>query len=490
VRLALAWLVPCLALAACNDRSNVEAAPIAIAAPTPAPHQDPGKPPPPVQHDTQMYTTYFYTASEAVIHGYEDNTSVRIVSLADPLTKRKAGTIWEGKIGIAQAKTITTGPGVFGLLSDKKAAILVGTPSSCAVVGYFVKDQEGRFRSNRFFTQLPSTIYAGGERVVVWAYEPADVTIRATKTQTKLAEKSLEAGGRLELDSKQLASLGNGMLEIASTKSAVAVEVYYDEGFIVPSVTGSGTGTDFYTFVGAITQGTNDLDLVGLDDAAHATVTDVDSGKTLFDGAVKAHGIHTVNLANRYVRVHSDKSIQLAVAAFEHDGSGYAEQHFATGREGGGIDNDFEVTTSGQLWLFSYYDHNAITITDSHGKQVFAENLDAGNGHELSPGMGLYRVHSSKGMSVMGGASTCGADYSPAAGMFAVDEAMLQVIAQVTQERIETAHSRGITLTPEAAAAAPITEEEWQKHGAAAKAKSYSSMSLDEANQRADKLKK
>ena len=28
-----------------------------------------------------MYTTYFYTAREAVIHGYEADTKVRVVSL-------------------------------------------------------------------------------------------------------------------------------------------------------------------------------------------------------------------------------------------------------------------------------------------------------------------------------------------------------------------------------------------------------------------------
>lgn len=28
-----------------------------------------------------LYTTYFYTAAEAVVHGYEKDTSVRIVSL-------------------------------------------------------------------------------------------------------------------------------------------------------------------------------------------------------------------------------------------------------------------------------------------------------------------------------------------------------------------------------------------------------------------------
>jgi hypothetical protein len=447
--------------------------------------------PPPKAEESRMYTTYFYTAAEAVIHGYEDKTRVRIVALADPMNGRKAGTIWEGTIGIGESKTIATGAGVFGLLSDKKASILVGTPSSCAVVGYFVKDQDGQFLSKRFFTQLPGRTYAGSERVIVWAYDAAEVSVRAVKTQKELAHKSLAAGGRLELDAKTIGELGDQMLEISAAQHPIAVEVYYDEGFIVPSVTGRGAGTDFYTFVGAITQGNNDLDLVGLEDGAHVTVTDIDSGKSIYSGDVKPHGIHTVNLANRYVRVRSDKPIEVAVAAFDHDGSGYAEHHFATGREGGGIDNDFELTTSNQLWLFSYFDRNAITVTDARtGKQVFTGKLDAGNGHGLTPGVGLYRVHADKGISVMGGDSACGADYSPAAGMFAVDEAMLQVIQQVTQQRIDDARTRGVILTPEAASAAPITASEWDRYGAPAKAKGYSHMSLDEANQRVEAIKK
>ena len=440
---------------------------------------------PPPKHDGQMYTTYFYTAAEAVVHGYEDGTKVRIVSLADPATHRKAGTIWEGTVGVGETKLVPTGAGVFGFLSDKKAAILVGTPSSCAVVGYFVKDEAGRYRSNRFFTQLPSSTAFGKERVVVWAYDPADVTIRIPKTQKVLATRSLRAGERLELPFDTVQKLGNQVLEITSTRSTVAAEVYYDQGFIVPSVTGSGAGTDFFTFVGSLTAGSNDHDLIALADDANVTVTDLDSKHTLYKGKVKAGGIHTLNLVDKYVRVTSDRAIELAVAAFEVNGSGYAEHHFATGSQGGGIDNDFEVTTSSGLWLFSYFADNAVTVTNARtGAKVFAGTMTAGSGHELQPGVGLYRVHASKGLSVMGGASACGADYSPAAGMFAVDEAMLQVIQQVTEARIEDARTRGVTLTPEAAAAAPISKTEWDRYGAPAKA-AYKSMSVDEANQRA-----
>jgi len=189
------------------------------------------------------------------------------------------------------------------------------------------------------------------------------------------------------------------------------------------------------------------------------------------------------------VRVQSDKPIEVVVAAFETNGSGYAEHHFATGREGGGIDNDFQVTTSGGLWLFSYFAGNPVTVTNAKtGAIVFEGKLEAGSGQELRPGGGYYRVKSGKGLSVVGGDSSCGADYSPAAGMFAVDEAMLQVIQQVQAARVQDAQTKGIQLSP-AAAAAPISETEWRQYGAPAKARGYSTMSADEANQRVEALK-
>lgn len=485
-------LLSLAALGACKkaDGADREATPSPVEKQKPAIAPKPA-PAPVIASDGRMYTTYFYTAAEAVVHGYEKDTKVRIVALADPATKRTAGTLWEGTVNVGETKLVPTGPGVFGLLSDKKAAILVGTPSSCAVVGYFVKDQDGRFRSNRFFTQLPSSAQMGGERVIVWAYEAADVVVRDPKTQKVIAEKALAAGGRLVLDRELVGARGNQVVEIVSAKSTVAVQVYYDQGFIVPSVEGRGSGTDFYTFAGHLTAGSNDLDIIAGDKDAKVTVTDLERKKVLFEGKVSAGKLKTLELTDQYVRVRSDKPVQVLVAAFERNGSGYAEHHFGTGREGGGIDTDFAVTTSGGLWLFSYFAGNTVTVTDAKtGKRVDEAKLDAGTSRELVTRGGLYRVHAAKGISVMGGASSCGADYSPAAGMFAVDDAMLQVIQQVTTARIEEARAQGVTLTPEAAAARPVSAGEWAKYAPAAQASGGYHMSLDEANERIDTVKK
>jgi hypothetical protein len=437
-----------------------------------------------------MYTTYFYTAGEAIVQGYENDTHVRIVT-----AQGKKGTIWEGTVHRGDAKLVPTGMGVFGFLSDKKATILVGTPNSCTVVGYFAKDQNGAYRSDHFFLQLPAAASNGAERVVLWAYEDTEVEVRSARHEKTIATAKLKAGTFLPLI-KELNDVAGATLEIKASKS-VAAQVYFDEGFIVPADNGRGAGKTFFTYVGTLTDGTNDLDIGSQQVTAHVVVTDLVSGETLFKGEVPAGTVKTINMADKYVKVTSDASVTVTVAATTYPG--YAEHHFAAGLEGGLIENDFLVTTSGELWLFSYYDGNEVKVTDSKtGKAVHAATLNAGGVAALKPGNGVFRVRASKGLSAMGGASACGADYSPGGGLFAMDEAVLEVVAQIRDQRVRDAAEKGVKLSADKATA-PVSAEEWSRYqssfaesyrkknevkGASAPAPAPS-MSLDEFNQRA-----
>ena len=128
------------------------------------------------------------------------------------------------------------------------------------------------------------------------------------------------------------------------------------------------------------------------------------------------------------------------------------------------IDNEFLVTTSGELWVFSYYDGNDVTVKNAKsGAVVFSGPLAAGEVKGLRPGHGLFSVRGSRGLSTMGGASACGADYSPAGGLFAIDEAVLEVVAQIREERVREAAAQGRTLTT-TELAAPVNTKEWTKH--------------------------
>ena len=61
-------------------------------------------------------------------------------------------------VGPGDTRVVQTGQGVFGVIADKKATILVGTPTSCTVVGYYLKDEKGSFKSKHFFAQLPDEV--------------------------------------------------------------------------------------------------------------------------------------------------------------------------------------------------------------------------------------------------------------------------------------------------------------------------------------------
>ena len=430
-----------------------------------------------------MYTTYFYTANEAVVHGYDMGTKVRIVSLAD------RGTIWKGQVDRGQTHLVKTGKGVFAFLSDKKASILVGTPSRCAVVGYWVRDQDGSFRSNHFYSRLPSSA-SNREKVLVWAWEDTKVTVTDLIQDKKLFSGTIKANGRFEISGKKLAGMSNSVLEVKADKKAVSVQVYYDEGFFVPARSGRAAGKDFFTYVGDITNGVNDLSVMAYQAEARVKVLDLKSGKAIWSGKVAPGKIHTLTLSGRYVRVQSDVEIGVAVAPYKHYKTAYMEHHFAGGQEGTGIETSFLLTTPQELWIFSYYDGNPITVTDARtGKQIWKGKLNAGQSRGVHPGHGFYRVQAQKGVSVMGGAMACGAEFSPAGGMFKVDEALLKVLKQIRQQRVERAARKGRTLSDEELAAPLSAPEVQQAVKAAQKGSGRPSMSPAETKERLRKMK-
>jgi len=62
----------------------------------------------------------------------------------------------------------------------------------------------------------------------------------------------------------------------------------------------------------------------------------------------------------------------------------------------------------------------------------------------------------------MGGAMSCGAEFSPASGLFQVAEALFEVVQQIREQRIEAARKQGTELDA-AAVNAPLSEAEAQQ---------------------------
>ncbi len=424
----------------------------ACAPATPPPASGPATPGQQRGGESMMYTTYFYTAAEAIIHAYADETRVRVARI-----EGDKGTIWQGVLQRGQTQTVATGVGVFAFFSDKKAGLLVGTPTSCSAVGYFATDENGSYRSDHFFTALSS----GGPRVFVWAWEPASIRVTDRQSQKLLHEGALGKNQFVEVTEAR--SLPSRVLEVTADRPVISVQVYEDEGYVVPATNGRMTGREFGLYVGTLTNGVNDLQLFGYGQGARAKVVDLQSQQVLWEGQVPGNGVHNLTLSDKFVFVTASQDISVSVAPFEHYKGGYYEHHYAAGREGTGIDREFLVTTPGELWIFSYYADNAVAVTNqADGKPAWNGTLGAGGVAALQPGWGLYRITSSKGTSVMAGFGTCGAAFSPAGGMFAVDEALFAVIREVKQQRVEQAVRDGRQLSRQEIEA-PLSADEMKQ---------------------------
>ncbi|MBN1947932.1 MAG: hypothetical protein JW797_19855 [Bradymonadales bacterium] len=391
-----------------------------------------------------MYTTYFYTAGEAIVHGYEADTHVLIMSMDG------GRVVWEGTVGPGEMANVPTGAGVFAYVSDKKAAILVGTPSSCAVVGYWPRDANGSFRSDRFYTMLPSYTHHPDDRVIIWAWEDTDFKVVDVTADRELHSGSLQAGQYYELGVQQLSSMHSHLLYVEGTSSALSVQIYYDQGFSVPGRDGRTSSTLFYTYVGNVTEGANDLNIISYHDTAQVKVEDIHSEEVLWQGPIEPGQIQTLTLSQRFVRVSSDIEVSVSVAPYRHYVGPYAEHHFNLGAEGTGIENLFLVTTPEEIWLFSYFDDTTIQVTDTTtGNEIWTGQMNAGNAQGIFPGQGYYRITSTRGISVLGGSQACGGEFSPASSMFAMDEAVLRAVVDVRHTRQAQAAAEGRTLSEE-----------------------------------------
>ena len=389
-----------------------------------------------------MYTTYFYTAAEAVVHGYEKGTEVRIVNL-------DAGkTVWKGVVNSGQTKTVKTGRGVFGFYSNKKASILVGTPSVCTVVGYWFRDQEGSSLSTHYYGKIPSSASNPDERILIWSWEDTHVDVVDIDTKKKVYSGKISKGSYYEIKGKALRSVLGHTLEVKSKKK-VSVQIYFDEGFFIPSDDGRTTGKMFQSYVGKITEGKNDLNLISYFGEAKVKVLDTKTNKLIWQGKIKGGDVKTLTLAGRFVKVISDTEISALVAPYEHyKKGGYAEHHYGAGVEGTGIDNEFYITTPQELWVFSYFNNNTVNVIDMKTKKsIWKGDIGAGKYKQMPTKHGYYRVRSSAGISVMGGAAACGAEFSPAGGLFKIDEKIFEMMQKIYLAREKEAKKKGKKLT-------------------------------------------
>jgi ribosomal protein S11 len=352
------------------------------------------------------FNSFFYTPDGAILFSYDNNTYF--------VVKDSSGGIsWNGTLDKGATKQLTLGDGTYSVSASKPYTLIVGNPQTQNVVGYFALDAKGKGTSKDLYTYIPppDPLYVGG-KFLVFAYEnDTDVTVTDVDTKVILWQGALNASQHFSQDLSNV-TWQNRTVNVGSTWP-VSVLCYLDQGFVVPSSTGLFTGTLFYTFASNITNGDNDLNVVGYHNNTWVNVTNTVTRALIWNGTLNAGEVHSEVFANpTYLTVESNQSVAVTVDPYPTWMEGYQAGLYVADINGNLVGNQFYSTARGEgsfnipgyLRILAYQDNTHIAVTDETTHVlIWNGTLDAMQSYKSKASHTIYKIDSDKPVSVMEG---------------------------------------------------------------------------------------
>jgi hypothetical protein len=352
------------------------------------------------------FNSFFYTPDGAILFSYDNNTYFVVKDFS-------GGISWNGIIDKGAIKQLTLGAGIYSVSASQPYTVIVGDPQTQSVVGYFALDAKGKGTSRDLYTYIPTPdpLYAGG-KFIIFAYEnDTDVTVTDTSTKVILWQGALNESQHFSQDLNN-ATWQNRTVNVGSSHP-VSVLCYLDQGFIVPSSTGLFTGTLFYTFVSNITNGDNDLNVVGYYNNTWVNVTNTVTRALIWNGTLNAGEVHSEVFANlMYLTVESNQSVAVTVDPYPTWMEGYQAGLYAADINGNFVGNQFYTTARGEgsfnipgyLRILAYQNNTHIAVTDETTHLlIWNGTLDEMWSHTNKASHTIYKIDSDKPVSVMEG---------------------------------------------------------------------------------------
>jgi hypothetical protein len=352
------------------------------------------------------FNSFFYTPEDAILFSYGNNTYFVVKDFS-------GGIFWNGTLDKGALKQLTLGEGTYSVSASNPYTVMVGNPQAQSVVGYFAVDAKGKGTSKDVYTYIPTPdpLYAGG-RFIIFAYEnDTDVTVTDVDAQVTLWQGVLNESQHFSQDLNN-ATWQNRTVNVGSSHPVSAL-CYLDQGFIVTSSNGLFTGTLFHTFASNITNGDNDLNLVGYHDNTGVNVTNTVTRDLVWNGTLNAGEAHSEVFSNpTYLTVESNQSISVTVDPYPTWVEGYQAGLYAADINGNFVGNQFYTTARGggpfnipgYLRILAYQDDTHIAITDENTHlQVWNGTLNKMQSHMNQAAHTIYKIDSDKPVSVMEG---------------------------------------------------------------------------------------
>ncbi len=365
------------------------------------------------------FSTYIYSFGDIIPFSYEDSTELEI---KDEL----GATVWSG---ILNADTFLLVPALTGgyfIQGNKRYAILTGDATSAGCTGFFAVDQYGLPLSTKLLTYMPLKFSTPGwqtdETFIVFGYQNStDVVVRNLETKELLWQGSLDKAEHYSFYPGKIPVM------VTATKPVSALS-YADQDWYIPASEGNFVGTLFYTWVGRVGSSggwQNDLNIFPWQDSTTVTVTNTESGATIWTGQLNEGKVHTVLASHVYVTIQSDKPISAVITPFFSYRSDYYHMQRCIDSTGMGIGRKFYVCACAAtkllddfILVYSFEDSTAVEITDTRtGTVDWRGVLNKGQFQKHTSKNTFYRVTATKPVCVYetgtNNLQAAGSDFAP-----------------------------------------------------------------------------
>lgn len=351
------------------------------------------------------YATYTYTHSDMILFSYENDTTITVTNSADTV-------VWSGSLNAGEHHVVISGEGVFRAEADHPFSILVGDAATDNILGYYAVDQNGKGTSTLFHTYhldpFEDSYYPN--HFLVFAYEDGTtVSVVDTETSAVIWSGSLNEGEHYDNT-----TLSDRYVTVSSNKP-VSVLSFNDQGYYVPSSSGSFIGQTFHTYA-SFAHPNYRFNVVAYSNNTSVTIKNTTTSATIWQGTLDEGEVYTISSgeSDNFFTVLSDKDVTVAAAPTQGN---YYHSLYVADATGSRIGTLFYHPSNigGKMVIFAYATGLVIVTDLNTGNEVWAGTLNTGESHTIIPDSDTrYKVFSTVPVSVLHDwGDGWGADFSP-----------------------------------------------------------------------------
>ena len=358
-----------------------------------------------------QFKSAFYTQGETLLFSYSNNTRFII---RDPngnfvwdFNVWDKTLVWDGILQENESKLLTLAEGKYLAFASHPFTLIAGNLQTQTVVGYYALDLSGNGTSTKFYTYIPKVdpLYPQSKFIIFSYSNGSNINVTDVNSNIFLWQGTLDEGQHFSQDLSN--SLWQNKTILLESTYPISALCYCDQGFMVPSSTGLFTGKLFYTFAYNLTNGNNDLNVIGYLNNTQVSIRNSDTNALIWSGLINAGEVRSAVFANpTYLKVESNQSVAVSVDPYPSWSKMYQAALYAADVDGKLIGQHFFTTAreGGYLRVIANVADTQVTVLNQVTRAVvWSGNLGEMETHKITTSHSIYSITSDKPVSVLAG---------------------------------------------------------------------------------------